>query len=747
MKKFLFFLTITLLLCGIVFGMYMEYIHISEYPVFVESYDHGIITVNNETATGTNGKYKIMCKKDSELVISVNPERTDSEYYNLEKLSVNGVDVTEQVSMLQYKTTVTQKLTVVATFEKGERPENDKTEKLSVTKPDIDKYAENTYLGAAAAYDVRDPSIIYDSESGYYYCFGSNNVVIRSTDLVNWSNRTTYFKQPDQASTNTIMSFSQFDSLSTWAKTHGYGEDETYSDKYQNRCPMSPEIVKVGSTYYLYYSIVKENSANESAIFCVKTDNLKDAVENKEWTDAGIVISSCGTNGGTKKVTDKDGNKTSVTVSEHYDGANAVHPSVVYEGKKLYMVYGGYYGTDSVNGEINLVELDASTGLLRKSSEINEAGVEISTLHGKTTYKSGTVVADPGRVPAMSEDDGSLVRGADILYNKQSGYYYLFVSYGYEQTGSSVVVGRSKSIEGPYTDVNGNSLSSYSDESMYNNGYMLMGGYNFSSSSEGQVSYTDVGRASIGSPTVIKDGDGNWFIASQSQVYFKTGTEIVTGSAIAEENSLMINSAPALEVRSLYWSDGWPVAVPEVYAGEIKDKSFKLSELYGNWDVIIFDSQADSDDADATERRTSQTVSILKKAVISENDIDNGNAIDFDGSFKKSDDGYTVTIDSVTYTVYPMAVWDWEFKEGSIVFTGIGSDGKAIWGKKKLSTTLGLYTDAFYHVYSKCEGETAETIAARIDKMSINPSQSQIDYYTDWMLSKLSAAPTAATTQ
>ena len=739
MKKFLLFLTITVALFAVVFGMYMEYIYIGEYPVFIETYEHGIITVNNETAVGENEKYKIMCEKESELVVSINPERNSSAYYNLDKLIVNGVDVTKQVSMLEYRTPVTQKLTVVATFKKGKRPDGEKTKTLKVSHNEIDKYADNPYLGSFSAYDIKDPSIIYDDVSGYYYCFGSGNVVVKSKDLVNWTNRTTYFTQPENASTNTIMNFGQFKSVSTWAKTHGYIADETFSDKNQNRTPVSPEIVKVGNTYYLYYSLVKEDSANESAIFCVKTKNLQEAVENKEWTDVGVVISSCGTTGGTKVVTDEDGNKSSVTSSEHFDEANATHPSVIYDGKKLYMVYGGYYGKDSIGGEINLLELDAATGLLKKSSNINDAGSVISTSHGKTTYKSGTIVADPGRVPALGAEDGSLVSGADIVYNKETGYYYLFVSYGYRQTNSSVVVGRSKSIEGPYTDFNGNSLASYSEESMYNSGYLLMGGYNFMGSRVGKVSYTDVGRASISAPTVIKDSKGNWFIGVQSQIYFKSGTEILTGSEKAKENSLMINSEPALDVRAIRWSDGWPVAMPEMYAGNLKDEAFELAELYGNWDVITFKNASEEKDAKAVERRTSQTVSILKKAVISQNDIANGNAIDFSGSFKKSDDGYTVTIDSVKYTVYPVAMWDWELNEGSLFFTGIGTDGSTVWAKKKLSTTLGLYTDTFYHVYSKCEGEAAETIAGKIDKMSVNPSQSQIDTYTNWMLNKLAA--------
>ena len=109
----------------------------------------------------------------------------------------------------------------------------------------------------------------------------------------------------------------------------------------------------------------------------------------------------------------------------------------------------------------------------------------------------------------------------------------------------------------------------------------------------------------------------------------------------------------------------------------------------------------------------------------------------FLSAIEKSGEAYTFTLDSVTYTVYPSAVWDWELKEGSIVFTGMGSDGTAIWGKKKLSTTLGLYTSAFYYVYDKCEGSLAETYKLRTDELSINPSQAQIDNCVNDMLAEL----------
>lgn len=711
--KVITFSGITIVLFAIIFGMYIRYIHVSSYGVFIESYDHGTMTVDSDDTVGTDTKFRVMCKKGEKITININPERTEKTYYNLDKLTVNGVDVTDEVSMHQYKTTVKSKLTVIATFKKGKRPSSDtESTTVDVSAPTVDRPADNEYLGSYAAYDIKDPSVFYDEESGYYYCFGSDNVVIRSTDLVNWFGRTTYFAHPENASSNAIMTFSQFDSVKEWGKTHGYGKEETTSDKNNDRTPLSPEIVKVGDTYYLYFALSKINGANESAIFCVKTDNLADAIETKEWEDVGLVISSCSG-----------------------DKANAVHPSVLVDGDSMYMAYGGSYGADKINGEIYLVALDVKTGLLKD----NAVGDKISTSHGEEVFRTGTLIADPGRVPALSKNSGSLVCGADIVFNEATDYYYLFVTYGDESTNYNIRVARSQNIAGPYTDYNGQSMADFS-KNMYDVGYMLMGGYNFTNSSSGRVSYTDVGRASIGSPNIIKSSDGTWFIASQSQLYYKVDSLITTGSAIAEEHSLMLNSAPALEVRELLWSEnGWPMAMPEMYSGEKADNSVKLKELYGHWDIIVFDTGASDEDYKTVARSQSEIVSILSNAVISQTDINKKKDINTGATFTKSGKGYVVTIDGVQYTVYPRTVWDWELKEGSIVIMGIGSDGSTIWGKKNLSATMGLYTDAFYYLYDKCEGENADTIAQRIEKMKTNPSQVLIDKYSNWMLKKLTA--------
>lgn len=743
-KKFWFFFTVTVALFAMVFSIYFRYVYQSEYRVFIESFDHGVITVDSQDTVGTDEKYSVVCKKGQTITLNINPERTDTTYYNLKKLYVNGEDVTNEVNMLQYKTTVEGKLTILASFKKGMRPENDKSDvsSLDIEKPELLSPFGDGYLGSFASYDIKDPSIIYDDKSGYYYCFGSDNVVIKSTDLVNWGGRTTYFESDINASNNAIMSFSAFDSVYDWAKEHGYGSDELYSDKNEDRTPLAPDVVKVDGTYYLYFSLSKSAGANESAIFCVKTDNLADAVTYKRWDDVGLVISSCGRHGGTYSVIGEDGESKKEKLSTHYDEANAVHPAVIVSSDGMFMTYGSYYGQENIKGAIYMVELNKKTGLLKKDSICNSQGEIISTLHGDKTFRSGVLLANPGRIPSMSKKDGSLISASEIVYSKDSGYYYLLMTYGVDDANYNIRVARSKNVTGPYTDMMGQSMDDYSSsggKSQYDKGTLLLGGYTFTNSSQGGVLYTNTGRASIGSPCVIKTKNGNWYIASQSQAYYKVGSEITSGAAKADELEVTnVNTAPVLEIRELLWTkEDWPMAEPEVFSGRKARTNIKKASLYGNWDIIVFDNKGPSDSFNAVERSESSLVTIHEKAVITAKDIKKGKSISTEGVLKKDNGYYTITIDGVGYKVYPTALWDWELNEGSIVFTGYGENGSTIWGKKNISGALGIYTDAFYHVLSLCDEETQAAYKKKINKISGNPSQYTIDSMTDKLIDKL----------
>ena len=66
--------------------MYLKYVKPSDYPVFIESFSHGVMTVENNETKGSDNKYVVMCKPGESITININPERTDSNYYNLSKL-------------------------------------------------------------------------------------------------------------------------------------------------------------------------------------------------------------------------------------------------------------------------------------------------------------------------------------------------------------------------------------------------------------------------------------------------------------------------------------------------------------------------------------------------------------------------------------------------------------------------------------------------------------------------------------
>lgn len=736
-SKILAFFTVAVALCAVVFSLYNKYIRVTEYPVFLESFGNGILTVDSTETVGEDGKYKVNWAKDDVITININPERTADAYYNLEKLEVNGKDVTKEVSMLQYRTPVTEKLTVLASFKKGKAPSSAKENETKGTakQPEISKYYDNPYVGSYAAYDIEDPSVFYDEKSGYYYCFGSDNTVIKSKDLVDWSGRTTYFKTPENANTNAIMDFTQFASVKKWASEHGYDDVYLASDSNSDRTPLAPDVVKVGSVYYLYFSLSKQVGANESAIFVVKTNNIARSITEKRWIDGGMVICSCGRHAGTQKLIDGNGNKTEAALNAQYDKANAVHPSVYYDGNSMYMVYGGYFGSDNIRGGIYMLELDSKTGLIKEGSSINASGDTIGTLHGSSAKTAGTLVAGPGKIPALSGSE-NLVSSADLVYNKDTGYYYLFTTYGVDDTNYNIRVARSTNAAGPYTDFSGESMVQGGNQ--YDKGFMLIGGYNFTASSKGSVAYTDTGRASVGSPTVIKTSSGVWFMASQSQLYYKVGSEIVAGSVIADQEEIVVNSEPCLEVREILWDDtGWPVVMPEIFTGARASSKIRSKDMYGIWDVLVFDRSADKKDYRAVARSASDRLSIYSNAIISTKDIVENRELNTSGVLKKEGSYYKMTVDGVEYKIYPRFMWDWELEKGSLVFTGIGADGSSIWGKKSASSTSGMYTDAFYYLYDKCDESTKSAVDKKVKKISSNPTQDYIDSLSKSIIKRL----------
>ncbi|MCQ2463168.1 MAG: glycoside hydrolase family 43 protein [Clostridia bacterium] len=680
MKKFLVFISTVLILCAAGFWGYMEFVRPKNYAVFVSSMKHGTVTVEGYEKNGSENDYRVVVPNGDTITLNISPEITDSSYYVLSRLIVNGENVTKSVDMLSYTTEVTSKLSIIAYFKSSDRPESIETpSKLEKNIIKMKKYnSVNKYLGSAGAYGLCDPSVIYEPESGYYYCFASYNRVSRSTDLVNWDDMGTYLKPPAGATDDGIFDFSKIGSVEKWAEENGCGTDYADSSDEMSRAPLSPEIIKVGETYFLYFTVRKNSTDNTSAVFCVRTDDLENAVVTNNWEDAGLVIASA-----------------------KGDGVCACDPSAfLSDDDELYMAYGGYFGSSGkAQGGIYLLGLDSRTGCISDTSDISMQGDRI---YGGEFY-SGYCIAKPGKI----KNDSDVVSAADVMYVDDTGHYYMIVTYGVEGSSESIRVFRADDVKGPYRDINGKDAKTDKKRNQLEAGTKIAGGYTFTSSESDGVENNELGRCSIGSPCLIKTNNGYVMFAH---------------SGIFESDA-----KTSLEIRKVIWDENsWPLLSPETYRGE-KAQKVDASEMYGIWDVVVFDYNACSDNIFGTENNKSFKTTVFPGVAITEKNIKNGEKLEKLHFSSDGDYRFKITINSVEYKVYAVTAWDSELSCSCVVFTGISEDGSTVWGKKSISSSKALYTDVFDYALELADSKTRAAYEKKFKKISSAPSQTRIN--------------------
>ncbi|MGB3440598.1 MAG: arabinan endo-1,5-alpha-L-arabinosidase [Actinophytocola sp.] len=165
----------------------------------------------------------------------------------------------------------------------------------------------------------------------------------------------------------------------------------------------APDISFHNGRYYLYYSASTFGSRN-SAIFLATSTTAQPG----SWTNQGVVVQTSNS-------------------SDH----NAIDPNLVVDQSGAWWLTYGSFWTG-----IKMVRINSSTGKPADSTRYSLA-----------------------QRPSSA---GGAIEAPYIIY--RSGYYYLFVSFDYCCRGTSstyrVMVGRSTSITGPYTDRGGVRLTS-----------------------------------------------------------------------------------------------------------------------------------------------------------------------------------------------------------------------------------------------------------------------------------------------
>jgi arabinan endo-1,5-alpha-L-arabinosidase len=281
----------------------------------------------------------------------------------------------------------------------------------------------------------------------------------------------------------------------------------------------APDIVKTGGKYRLYFSASSFGSSRS----CIALAEAKH-IEGP-YSYRGIVLKS--------------------NANARLE-PNAIDPALVTDTPgNQYLSYGSFFGG------IFLVSLDKKTGFVKQD-------------------------ALPRRIAGFRH---AAVEASCIVYLKESGYYYLFLSYGSLSRDYNIRMGRSRSVEGPYLDARGNGLADLVPGREGELGVKLLGGYTFTGNQDPD---------SVGAAERYKaPGHNSVLIETRSGGEDRYIVHHVRSYGLPDYWFYM-NIRPFFLNRWL-----WPVAAPLRYQGE---RAGPLSLPEAGYDVIehLSDTNAQS---------------------------------------------------------------------------------------------------------------------------------------------------------
>lgn len=460
--------------------------------------------------------------------------------------------------------------------------------------------------------NVHDPTVEKCGE--YYYMYGTDasygNVHVghghfpyrRSKDLVNWE-----FQGMAMSETPAWVK----DTLNNMRTRLGLSVIENPSYGY-----WAPVVRKAENKYRMYYSIVVDNYiqsglVNTTANFdgswterafigLMETDDLS----SNQWEDKGMVVSSYSDRG-------TDWSRPNQNNWSGYFKWNAIDPTfIVTPENEQWLVYGSWHSG------IAAVELNPTTG--KPLQELGEPwDKNAQSTYGETIFTR----------TANNRWQGS--EAPEIIYNSETGYYYLFMAYDELSVAYNTRVFRSKNITGPYT---GDKIITHP--------------YKFNNHS---------GWVGISHCCLFPDDDGNWYYSSQGRLPANTN-----GNAYS--NAIMMG-----HVRKVRWTDdGWPVVMPERYGG-VPDVEIEESEFIGTWENIVL----------AYNYQTQQTSSTLTLS----SDKTASGAITGTWSWDKATK--ILTVGNLKLCVERETDWEVTPRTHTLVYAGLNSSNQSVWGKKK----------------------------------------------------------------
>lgn len=554
----------------------------------------------------------------------------------------------------------------------------------------------------ASSVAVHDPSVVlvYKDASGnsypendagktrakYYYLFGTMLGGAYSTDLINWTAFTPKFSLNGAVSTDYL---SIFKDEATYA-----GHSGSSSDVQGNL--WAPDIIynKSMKKWCLYFSLSGDDW--KSSIILLTSDRIEGP-----YTKVGAVVyggmdaatSGSAANADYRKVT----GSASVDTRYYFNwvtkkfgtgwdggyGVSAIDPNVFYDQSGvLWLLYGSW------SGGLFMLKLDASTGLRDYSYSYGTAPVWAGTAFASALQKDPYMGIHIGGGYYVSGE------GSYIEYMKDAsgtGYYYLFVSYGfYSPTGGySMRVFRSKDVTGPYADVSGDPalFSGYALNYWQNTtyGFPIIQNYRWS------FWAADHGEVADGHNSLLTDDDGRYYLVYHRKCNNGTAWHNVEVHELAFNKNGWINALP-FEHRVGY---GLP------------DTAIRLDDIAGHYRMILHNpiGTADADSA-------------AKLAVNTEQDLylnaDGSLTGTYTGSwtysYSKGGHFLSLTTGSGNFEGVVAEQLENDISKKTVTFSAMNAAGtRALWGYR-VPETLNLNTTA-YGTGSLVIGKTDYTTA------------------------------------
>ena len=316
---------------------------------------------------------------------------------------------------------------------------------------------------ASPVISVHDPVIIRQDGTYYIFATGQGILVWSSHDMVNWTREKPVFDAPPAWAVAAVPTFKGH----IWA----------------------PDISFYAGKYYLYYA-VSAFGKNTSCIGLATNVTLDPHSPDFKWVDHGKIIESI----------------PGVT------NWNAIDRNLVTaDDGTPYLAFGSFW---------------AGLKIVRLSANRMSPAEDTNHLPTIASRMSDPSAPNPPAPPGNPVDAGGNAIEAPFIF-KHGGYYFLFASIDYCCRGAKsdykMIVGRGKSVAGPYEDEKGVALAR-------------------------------------GGGTILLAGDAHWYGVGHCAVANFDGTDYLVFHGYDASTP---QARPTLRIEKLVWNDaGWPSVAP-----------------------------------------------------------------------------------------------------------------------------------------------------------------------------------------